>query len=71
MSQIKVSALAFVAALALTAACASAASASIRCSKLKGVAGATVTISKCTPSAGKGYKSLTGPAASLSGGTFT
>ncbi len=48
------------------------ASSSVTCSKLKGSDSGTVTISKCTPSGGKGYKSASGTAATLAtGGNIT
>jgi hypothetical protein len=48
------------------------ASSSITCTSLKGTITGTVTIGKCTPSGGKGYKSASAPASSLaSGGTLT
>jgi hypothetical protein len=44
----------------------------VTCTGLKGTDSSTVTISKCTPSGGKGYKSASGAAASLAtGGTIT
>jgi hypothetical protein len=44
----------------------------VTCTGLKGTDSGTVTISKCTPSGGKGYKSASGAAASLAtGGTIT
>ncbi len=48
------------------------AASSITCSSLKGTVTGTITIKKCTPSAGKGYKSATGSSGSLAtGGTLT
>jgi hypothetical protein len=48
------------------------ASSSIQCTGLKGTITGNVTISKCTPSGGKGYKSATGVATDLaSSGTLT
>ncbi len=44
----------------------------IACASLKGTISGTVTIGKCTPTGGKGYKTATGTAAALaSGGTIT
>jgi hypothetical protein len=44
----------------------------VSCAKLAGTIITTVTISKCTPSGGKGYKSASAPAASLAtGGNLT
>ncbi len=44
----------------------------ITCSSLKGTISSTVTISKCSPSGGAGYKSATAPAVSLAeGGNIT
>ena len=40
----------------------------VTCSSLKGTITSTVTIAKCTPSGGKGYKTATAPATSLAGG---
>jgi hypothetical protein len=48
------------------------ASSSISCTSLKGTISGSITIGKCTPSGGKGYKTASAPAASLaSGGTIT
>jgi hypothetical protein len=48
------------------------ASSSIQCTGLKGTDTSTVTISKCTPSGGKGYKTATGTAVDLAtGGNLT
>lgn len=45
---------------------------SIQCTGLKGTETGTVTISKCTPSGGKGYKSASAPSADLAtGGNLT
>ena len=44
------------------------AASTIACSSLKGTATTTITISLCTPTGGAGYKSATGPAASLANG---
>ena len=48
------------------------AASSITCKSLKGTITGTITIGKCTPSGGKGYKSASGSAAALAGtGTLT
>ena len=48
------------------------ASSSIQCTSLKGTITGTVTIGKCTPSGGKGYKTASGTSTSLaSSGTLT
>jgi hypothetical protein len=48
------------------------AASSVTCTSLKGTDTGTVTIGKCTPSGGKGYKTASGAAASLaSGGNIT
>jgi hypothetical protein len=48
------------------------AASSISCASLKGTDTGTVTIGKCTPSGGKGYKDATGSAATLAtGGNIT
>ena len=44
------------------------ASSSVTCTGLKGTISTTVTVSKCTPSGGKGYKTATAPASSLAAG---
>jgi hypothetical protein len=49
-----------------------AATSSVTCSGLTGTISTTVTVSKCTPSGGKGYKTATASAASLAtGGNLT
>ena len=49
-----------------------AAASSITCTSLKGTVTGTITIGKCTPSGGKGYKSASGSSAALAtGGTIT
>jgi hypothetical protein len=51
---------------------AGAATSSVTCTGLTGTISTTVTISKCTPSGGKGYKTASAPASSLaSGGNLT
>jgi hypothetical protein len=48
------------------------ASSGVTCAKLKGTISTTVTVSKCSPSAGKGYKSASAPSADLAtGGSIT
>jgi hypothetical protein len=48
------------------------ASSSVSCTSLKGSDSGTVTIGKCTPSGGKGYKTASGTAATLAtGGNIT
>jgi hypothetical protein len=48
------------------------ASSSVSCTGLKGSATGTITISKCSPSGGKGYKSASGTGAELAtGGNIT
>ncbi len=47
---------------------AGAAGSGVTCASLKGTITGTVTISKCSPSGGKGYKKATAPASSLAGG---
>ncbi len=48
------------------------ASSSVSCTSLKGSDTGTVTIGKCTPSGGKGYKTASGAAATLAtGGNIT
>jgi hypothetical protein len=60
------------ASLALVSGGQASASSSIQCTSLKGNISSTVTIGKCTPTGGKGYKSATGNAAALAtGGTIT
>ena len=44
------------------------ASSSISCTSLKGTISGSITIGKCTPSGGKGYKTASAPAASLASG---
>jgi hypothetical protein len=48
------------------------ASSSVSCTGLKGTETGTITISKCSPSGGKGYKSASGASVSLAtGGNIT
>lgn len=48
------------------------AASSVSCASLKGTDTGTVTLKKCTPSGGKGYKSASGSAATLAtGGNIT
>jgi hypothetical protein len=48
------------------------ATSSVSCTGLKGTATGTITISKCSPSGGKGYKTASGASASLAtGGNIT
>jgi hypothetical protein len=61
-----------VAAVGLAGTAGAAATSSVTCTGLTGTITSTVTVSKCKPSGGKGYKSATGSAASLaSGGKLT
>jgi len=43
-------------------------SSAVTCASLKGTITGSVTISKCSPSGGAGYKSATAPSSSLAGG---